>query len=269
MASISRYRPSPAMVVAVVALVVSLTGNAVAAQLFTGLFTGKMIAKDAVTSPKVKNGSLLRKDFKSGQLPAGPQGPEGHRGPQGAQGPKGGQGATGPAGAPNPNAEDSQMLQGHPAIDFAQETNQNRSSSDSCTTIGLSGPFAECGWIQVVVPAGKTYNVSVWSSASWLGSTTQARDICSARRQTAPAPAQANPSCITPFGVFDRVTSSAGARRSAFSLGETTVGSGTWRFSTGVRAETSASSFSDQNHIITMILVRDAATGAPVGVEGS
>ena len=48
-------KPSPAMVVAVIALISSLAGTAVAAKL--------------ITSKQVKNGSLLAKDFKKGQLP--------------------------------------------------------------------------------------------------------------------------------------------------------------------------------------------------------
>jgi hypothetical protein len=46
----------------------------------------------AVTSVKVKNGSLLKADFKAGQLPAGPAGPAG---------PKGDKGDRGEAGATN------------------------------------------------------------------------------------------------------------------------------------------------------------------------
>ncbi len=45
------------------------------------------------TSTKVKNGSLLRADFKSGQIPAGPGGPRGPGGP-GRSGGRGGRGAT-------------------------------------------------------------------------------------------------------------------------------------------------------------------------------
>jgi hypothetical protein len=44
------------------------------------------LKKNAVTSAKVKNRSLLAVDFKKGQLPAGPQGLQG---PKGEQGPKG------------------------------------------------------------------------------------------------------------------------------------------------------------------------------------
>jgi len=51
------------------------------------------LANDAVISAKVKNGTLLSKDFKSGQLPAGP------RGATGAPGAKGDKGDTGPSDA--------------------------------------------------------------------------------------------------------------------------------------------------------------------------
>jgi hypothetical protein len=48
---------------------------------------GRDLASDAVTSAKVKNGALLRTDFKSGQLPSGAPGSQGPQGPQGAPGP--------------------------------------------------------------------------------------------------------------------------------------------------------------------------------------
>jgi hypothetical protein len=98
-------RPSPAMVVALVALVSSLTGGAVAAPLITGddiaknAIAKKHIKKNAVVSKKVKDGSLLSKDFKAGQLPAGATGPVGPVGLAGAKGDTGDTGATGPAGA--------------------------------------------------------------------------------------------------------------------------------------------------------------------------
>jgi hypothetical protein len=47
---------------------------------------GKQLMSNAVTSPKVKDHSLLAKDFKAGQLPQGPKGPVG---PQGSPGPAG------------------------------------------------------------------------------------------------------------------------------------------------------------------------------------
>jgi hypothetical protein len=70
----------------------------------------KQLKEDAVSTQKVKDGSLLAKDFKRGQLPAsangntgatGAQGPKGDTGATGARGPKGdagSQGAQGPQG---------------------------------------------------------------------------------------------------------------------------------------------------------------------------
>ena len=75
-------RPSPALVVACAALLVALTGTSVAAvsQFVPRNSVGTAQLKaNAVVSAKVKNGSLLRGDFKRGQLPAGPAGPAGPR----------------------------------------------------------------------------------------------------------------------------------------------------------------------------------------------
>jgi hypothetical protein len=78
------YRPSHATVVAYLALFVALGGSSYAAvTLKRNSVKSENIAKNAVTSPKVKNGSLLFRDFKAGQLPAGVQGPKGDKGDQG------------------------------------------------------------------------------------------------------------------------------------------------------------------------------------------
>ena len=98
-------RPSPAMIVACLALLVALGGTSVAAvsqlarnsvgtpQLRTGAVTNPKLRNNAVNSAKVAPRSLLRSDFAAGQLPAGPVGPQGPAGPAGAAGP------AGPAGA--------------------------------------------------------------------------------------------------------------------------------------------------------------------------
>ena len=87
---IRRLRPSPAMVVACIALVFAMTGAGYAAGMLGPNTVGtKQLKKNAVISTKVKNRSLLAVDFKAGQLPAGPQGPQGAQGPQGVQGPAG------------------------------------------------------------------------------------------------------------------------------------------------------------------------------------
>lgn len=100
----ARKFPSPAMVVAVVALVVACTGSAVAGS----LITGKQIAKNTVTGKNVKNGSLTVSDISKksqnylrGQN--GAAGAAGAPGSPGAAGAAGAQGPTGPAGAPGGN----------------------------------------------------------------------------------------------------------------------------------------------------------------------
>jgi hypothetical protein len=107
MRKLQGLRPSPAMVVACVALTVALGGTSVAAveqlrrnsvgsaQLRAGAVTNPKIRNNAVTSAKVRNRSLLRADFAPGQLPAGPTGPQGPAGPQGAAGPQGPAGTIG------------------------------------------------------------------------------------------------------------------------------------------------------------------------------
>lgn len=112
MPSFRPRRPSPAMIVACLALAVSLGGTSIAAvdavlpknsvgaaQLRRSAVTSAKLANNAVTSAKVRNGSLLRIDFAPGQLIAGPPGPQGAAGPAGPQGPKGDKGDKGDTGS--------------------------------------------------------------------------------------------------------------------------------------------------------------------------
>lgn len=79
-----RARLTYANVMATIAVFVALGGSSYAAvTLKRNSVKSRNIAKNAVTSPKVKNGSLLSRDFKAGQLPGGPQGPKGDKGDQG------------------------------------------------------------------------------------------------------------------------------------------------------------------------------------------
>lgn len=111
-------RPSPAMVVACIALLVALSGTGIAAvaalpnnsvgpaqlksnavtnpKIAASAVTNAKLAADAVTGAKVKSGSLQKGDFAAGQLPSGPLGPKGDKGDKGD---KGETGATGVIGA--------------------------------------------------------------------------------------------------------------------------------------------------------------------------
>ena len=87
--------PSPALIIAAIALVFALGGTSVAAvaQLARGsvgtphlkanAVTGAKIQNSSITSADVRNGSLLRGDFRRGQLPVGPVGAQGPQGPPG------------------------------------------------------------------------------------------------------------------------------------------------------------------------------------------
>src|SRR4051794_2655470 len=94
---------SYANVVATMALFVALGGGAYAAVTLPKNSVGRrQLKKGAVTSKKVADHSLLTKDFKAGQVPAGPRGLRGLTGPAGQRGPTGLTGGTGKTGAPGP-----------------------------------------------------------------------------------------------------------------------------------------------------------------------
>jgi hypothetical protein len=89
---------SPAMVVACVALFVALGGGAYAAiELGYHSVGYRELKRNAVTSGKVRDGSLFAQDFRRGQLPTGQKGDTGEKG---GRGDKGDTGATGASGAP-------------------------------------------------------------------------------------------------------------------------------------------------------------------------
>src|SRR5258705_11329903 len=77
--------PSPAMVVACVALAASLTGGAyaVSTALPRNSVGPAQLKANAVNSAKAQNRSLRAVDFAIGQIPAGPQGPAGAADPAG------------------------------------------------------------------------------------------------------------------------------------------------------------------------------------------
>ena len=87
-----RHRPVVAGLVVAIALLLTVGGTAVAAE----LITGKDVKNGSLTGKDVKNKSLTSKDFKGSVQ--GPAGTAGAQGPAGVQGPAGAAGANGPAG---------------------------------------------------------------------------------------------------------------------------------------------------------------------------
>lgn len=99
-----------ANVTATLSLIVALSGTAYAASkidsqdIANGQVKRADLGKGAVTTGKVRDGSLLKKDFKAGQLPTGRTGPKGAAGAAGAPGPAGAKGDPGVSGATDPVA---------------------------------------------------------------------------------------------------------------------------------------------------------------------
>jgi hypothetical protein len=91
-------------IVATLALFVALGGVSWAAVTLPKNSVGsRQLRANAVASDKVRDGALLARDFKVGQLPrgeTGPPGPKGETGPNGETGPRGDAGPQGKAGAP-------------------------------------------------------------------------------------------------------------------------------------------------------------------------
>lgn len=131
-------RQSPAMVVAMIALFVALSGTAVATT--SALITGKQIRNNSITGADVKNKSLTPRDFRGSV-----RGPRGFRGLAGAQGP---QGAQGPAGPVNPNAD---KLDGFDANQLAPIAVGQRDTGGGGTTLTAAGQ-TEVNSVAVTAP---------------------------------------------------------------------------------------------------------------------
>jgi len=157
--------PSPAMVVASIALAIALSGVGYAAVVLPRNSVGTAQLKaNAVNSAKVKNGALKAADFGAGQLPAGPQGAQGPAGPagqtgaqglQGPQGPQGPQGLQGPQGPPGSDVAFQAALNAHRAPTSTDHDNRYFTEAESDARY-----LRHQGLILLSVPP------SAWASAS-------------------------------------------------------------------------------------------------------
>lgn len=113
---------------------------------------------------------------------------------------------------------DSDELDGHDSSVFREYIDHASQPASACDAEGDN----LCAPLSVEVPEGDSYRISVWSEMVFQGPASNVTvDYCSARSGDAFDPEGANPSCITPFAVRQRVTVPAGEFTAASTSGET------------------------------------------------
>jgi hypothetical protein len=151
-----RARLTYANVVATLALFIALGGSSYAAlQLPKGSVGKKQLRKNAVSSPKVKPGSLLLSDIKPTERPKlrgvqGPQGVPGVAGPQGLQGIQGPPGEPGAPGATNVTVRTNNSSAGTTVGGFESVTTQCQPGEVALgggpIVFGMAGTAVEVSW---------------------------------------------------------------------------------------------------------------------------
>jgi hypothetical protein len=157
--------PSPAMVVACLALAISLSGitYAVSTALPRNSVGTVQLKNNAVNSAKVKNASLRAVDFAAGQIPVGPQGPAGPQGPPGASGLQ----LLSGSGASNSSSPKSQQ-QDCPAGKRVVGGGGVITGSAANTFLSTSRPTdAGTGWI-VTGRESSAGNAGSWAVQTWV-----------------------------------------------------------------------------------------------------
>lgn len=180
-----RELPSPALVIACLAVVLAMTGSAFAAQ---ALINGKDIQNGTITRSKLAGSAIRSLSGKRGPAGAtgrdgfvgadgpqgstGPLGPEGPAGPIGPQGPKGNTGDTGPRGATGATGDTGpqgpQGPQGSPGQSLVSHTSTGPVDAGTALALNSTGPASSDG-TEVsnggqFLTAGQTYKVDVWVS---------------------------------------------------------------------------------------------------------
>ena len=157
--------PSPAMVVACLALAISLSGAAYAVS--TALPRNSVgtiqLKNSAVNSAKVRNATLRAADFAPGQIPRGAQGPAGPQGPAGVSGWQVISG-SGPSNSTGPKSQQQDCPAGKRSIGGGAVL----TGSTSNTFLATSRPTdAGTGWI-ATGRESTGGNAGSWAVQTWV-----------------------------------------------------------------------------------------------------
>jgi hypothetical protein len=162
----SRFSIAP-MVIACIALAVALGGTAYAVT---------QLPTNSVGTRQVVDHSLLKRDFKRGQLPHGAQGPrgiQGSQGPPGARGLPGPRGPEGPPGSPGANAATAVAIAQRRTGELIANAVPTRVSWD--TEYRDDGGWFAAGETYIQVPSAGIYVVTV--QTSWASNDNGIRSV--------------------------------------------------------------------------------------------
>lgn len=140
-----RAMPSPAMVIALIALFVALGGTGYAA---SGALNDGGSAQATAAARRGRRSHRGPRGFRGGTGatgPAGPQGPAGQQGPAGPQGPQGAQGQQGSAGTAKAFAEvtgSGTIIAGH-ASNISDDDITRQSAGNYCFELSENGITTE------------------------------------------------------------------------------------------------------------------------------
>jgi hypothetical protein len=185
-------RISPALVVSVLALVLALTGGAVAAGI-----TGGQITNNTITGKDVKNRSLTKADFRGSVR--GPRGFQGAAGPQGPAGPAGIAGITLVNGAER----------SYPSGDYGGAPTAHCPAGSAVVGTGFNGPFDAVGGL---VKSYGTFVGGFFSNQSSITVSGSVQAICARTTATVAARATRQQGGLAAFRA-DVTAATAEARR--------------------------------------------------------
>ena len=178
-------RFSPAMIVAMIALAVALSGTAVAG---TAMITGAQIKNGTIRMIDLHSSTKTALKGQRGEAgPRGPVGAAGQQGPQGLTGPAGATGATGASGANGANGNNGtfdpnkvQYITGPKVIVAPGETTSAMATCPAGTTAISGGFFTSIAHTGGSQTYGRTFHAVILTNDRSISVEVNATVVCAA-----------------------------------------------------------------------------------------